>query len=207
MAIPLPQFLVEFGTDDEIQEQGEAASVLEPVDPPPYSSAGDLASARIEEAYARGEEAARTAARSEYEQSLTEYRENAEQHLRSERLKWTVEQADRLSEQLSMSMKALEAEIAASVANVLKPFLTSELRNRMVEGLSESIRVLLSHDRNTVLHVRGPDDLLTELRGRLTAVPDSIKFESSSGTDVQVCADRTVIESQIQTWIDLFKEE
>lgn len=207
MAIPLHQFLTDFNAPDRPRDEGAGISVLRPVEPPSKAAAASDIAQRVEEAFARGEEAGRDAARAEFENKLVEQRGSAEERLAAERQKWTREQADRLSQQLAAAMQELEAGIAASVHNILKPFLEASLRQRMVEALAENVRTLLANDRDAVLRVSGPEDLMTELGNRLGAHNAAIEYEKTQGADVRVCAGRTVMETQMQAWIDRFDRD
>ena len=199
MAIPLARFLVEFGRD----EPAAAAPDLEPVAPPPAPAAEALA-ARTEEAFARGEEAGRTAAEAEFRDRLAALQAEYEQSLKDRRAAWTAEQAEVLADKVALGLKQLEAGIADPLAAVLRPFLANALRSQVLEGLCGAIATLLAEGRHAAMRISGPEDLLDAVRARLGAFPASVEFQTSDAVDVSVRTGTTHIESQMRACLDLF---
>lgn len=168
--------------------------------------AEDRATKLVDEAFARGEQAGRGAAEAELEQALREAQLRAEEQLAAEHLKWRSEHADELASRLASGVDELESKISTAVTRVLTPFLTTQLRANMVDALGESIRTLLSGGRHAALHIGGPEDLLAVLREKLGAVPVGIEWEPNQEMEVRVAADHTMIETDLQRWIDRFAE-
>lgn len=200
MGVPLSRVLLDFGAAKPPASPSPSPSPAMAI--VPVCDAGQDAAARLDEAYARGEAAARIAAEAEREQKLAEAMAHAGQQHATERARWASEQADELAARLTSAVATLEARIAEMVGRVLTPFLTSQLRSRSVEALAESIGTLLSGGSNPALRISGPDDLLSALRDRLGASPLAIEWETNGQAEVTVLADDSVIETEIQSWME-----
>lgn len=204
MGIPLSRVLLDFSpakaasASASVVQHPSAAAVI------PGSEAADDLARRLDEAFARGADEARLTADAEHEQALAQALARAEQQHAAERARWASEQADALSASLAAALEALEGRIADTVARVLTPFLTAEMRRGSVAALAESIRTLLSGTREPALRVSGPEDLLAALRERLGADPAAIEWEPNGQVEVTVRADDSVIETEIGSWIDRF---
>jgi flagellar biosynthesis/type III secretory pathway protein FliH len=199
MGIPLSRVLLDFGA---------VQSVLPPAgDGPPGAAAAihDQAEAvfgKLDEAYARGVASGRAAAEAEHQQRLAEAIARAAEQHAAERALLVSGQAEQLAARLSSAVETSEARIADTVGHILTPFLSAELRNKSVEALAESIGTLLSGGNAVSLRISGPDDLLAALRERLGASPAAIDWQPGDRADVTVCADDSVIETEIQSWLD-----
>lgn len=205
MAIPLAKFLRDFGSATEDREADTPAALAGGAETP-VSLVDDTSARRLDDAYARGEQAGRAAAHADYEQKTAELRAHAEEHLDAERRRWAAEQAEQLAVQFASAVEGLEARIAASVAHVLTPFLTAGLRTAILEGLAESVRALISDGGQAALHISGPRDLLENLQERLSACAATIEYVPNDAVEVRIVADQTLIESDIQAWLDRFGE-
>lgn len=198
MGIPLSRVLVDFsaGKIGPAPKSGSPIPVI-PVSEPVKDIATQLA-----EAHARGADEAWMSADAELERKLAEALAHADEQRAAERQRWTCEQADALAARLTSAVEALEARIGEAVGRVLTPFLTDELRGRSVEALAESIGTLLSGASRPALRVSGPEDLLAALRKRLGDVAATVEWEPNGQVDVTLSADDSVIETEIQGWID-----
>ena len=199
MGSPLSRVLTDFG----------AAPAPRPAPPaplsivPPADRTDDLAR-RVAEAFARGADEARLAADAEHEQKLAQVMMRAEEERAADRAQWTREQAEELAARLVAAVEALETRIAEAVGRVLTPFLTDAMRSKSIESLADSIRALLSGASRSALRIGGPEDLLSMLRERLGAGAVAIEWQPNGGVDVTVTSDDSVIETEIQGWIDRF---
>jgi hypothetical protein len=203
--IPLSHVLADFGRPAPAPTPRE-----EPGQIAPAATAGILAeeqaASMVDEAFARGERAGRAAAAADLEKRLSEAKASAEERLAAEQQRWKSEHADELAARLASGIEELESRIASAAARVLTPFVTAELRTGMIDALGDSIRTLLSGGAKAALRIRGPQDLLAELRSKLGDVSVTIEWEESRDADVRVIADQTMIETEIQKWTDRFAE-
>jgi hypothetical protein len=99
-------------------------------------------------------------------------------------------------------MTAVEDNLAATVARILKPFLIEERVKRITESLSESLSMILSKDAPAVLKITGPEALLGVLRDKMSSHAVAVEYVAAEGLDVTVEANQTIIKSQLQAWID-----
>ena len=201
MGTPLSRVLLDFGAASEPSPGPRPAAPLSVV--PPADPADDLAR-RIDQAFARGADEARLAADAEHEQKLAQALMLAKEERAADRARWTREQADELAAGLAAAVEALETRIAEAVGRVLTPFVTDAMRRASVEALAESIGTLLSGASQPTLRVSGPEDLLAALRERLGAGAVAIEWVANEAVEVTVSAKDSVIETEIQGWIDRF---
>jgi F0F1-type ATP synthase membrane subunit b/b' len=198
MAAPLAQYLADFGSSlkpgEAPQGRGRAPAIQ------PLRAIIESPVEKIEEALARGREQGAAAARAEYEAKLAEERARAAAALAEARRAWVAEEGETLAAKLSVSMRELTTMLADSLARILRPFLVDALRQQVVDGLLEKLGVLLAHDRDIVLRISGPQDLLDSLREKLGSFPASIDYIPTDDADVRVVANQTVIETQLQAW-------
>jgi hypothetical protein len=122
MGVPLSRVLLDFSTIKAALPPHPAAAmeanpICEPVQ--------DIA-AQLDEAYARGAEAARIAAEAQHQQTLAEAIARADEQQAAERRRWTGEQAEELAARLTSAVETLQARIADAVGRILVPFVTAE---------------------------------------------------------------------------------
>jgi hypothetical protein len=72
---------------------------------------------------------------------------------------------------------------------------------RIVEELLRSLEKVLKGGRPATLKISGPDDLLLSIRQTLGESSAAIEFEATDDVDVRVVADHTVIETQLEAWL------
>ncbi len=157
-----------------------------------------LAAAR-EEGWVEGAEAARTEAAAHLEQVRRDFQEE----LANERQKWLQEEGATLKEQLAAAQEQMKDGLAECVARILKPFITESLRRQMIDELVEHVGSMsASHDVRGI-KISGPGDLIAILQEKLCDLPIAIDYEQNDSLDVRVIADETLIETRLQTWIDL----
>jgi hypothetical protein len=198
--IPIAQYLARFVSQGEPPAEGprrqEAAS-LRSLDP---RHAEDQAR-KLEDAAARGREEGRAQAAAAFEIDLAHERAQLEARIAAARGTWVAEEGQRLGAAVATGLEQLQAEIAGSVARILKPFLAGEVREQVLASLSETMTGLVS-STSALLKVSGPEDLLDALRERFGPTEASVVYEVAAGIEVSVVADHTVVESRLQAWID-----
>ena len=124
-----------------------------------------------------------------------------EERLAAERSRWAAEQGDALAAKLDAGLEQLGSEVGDAVAGILAPFVEQALRQRIVEELLRTLEKVLKGGRPATLKISGPDDLLDCIRQALGGSAAAIEFEATDAVDVRVVADRTVIETQLEAWL------
>ncbi len=158
--------------------------------PPAFETAREEAYAAGFAEASRGNDEAREVAQRVYEARLAD-----------ERHSWTQDAGVALASRLDGALVEIEARIAASAANILRPFLFGLLRERAVADLAESVGLTLGGRDQALLEISGPEDLLAALRTSLANSAAAIAWAPNSTVDVRIVADQTIIESQISLWI------
>jgi len=153
-----------------------------------------------EEGYREG----RAAAQAEYEAIIAQQSAEYFQKLTEERQKWVSEEGDSLSGKLNEAIANLAEQLSTNVDSVLRPFIVSALRKQMIDELAQSVDVLLSGgDEHRPIVISGSEDLLETLRSKLTTTP-TIEFQPNDSPDLKIVVDDTIVQSQLQTWIERF---
>jgi hypothetical protein len=198
--IPIAQYLAQFGRAEptEVQLPRRDGALLK-VRPIPVRE--DI-EARLEEAFERGRQEGLAAARAEAAEALARDQADREQHALDDRLAFRAAEYAQLADKIMAGLVDLEDRIAASVARILKPYLTQEHSKRVTQALSDNLTRILSGDAPAVLKISGPEYMLSALRERLLTHPVVVEYSVEDGVDVTVDAQQTVIKSQLQAWID-----
>jgi hypothetical protein len=158
-------------------------------------------------AFLRGRYQGLDDARAEFEAKLKAAEESFEERLAAERASWAAEQGALLADKITTAVDSLSNDIGDSVAAILAPFLEEKLRVRIVEELLRSLEKVLKGGRPATLKISGPDDLIQVIRQTLGASSSAIEFEVTDAVDVQVVADHTIIETQLEAWLQRISGE
>ncbi len=197
---PVAQYLAPFDAParPQLVEDGRVAWEDRPV--PPVSAEEDsslMAQSARADAYGEGLAAGRHA----LEQALGVERLAFAERLASERAVWADEEGARLAEALRAALASIETSIAASVARILRPFISAALRDKAVAELTDAIVLMLRGGDRAMFEISGAPDLIAALRGRLAGATAAIAFTPNSSADVRIVADQTFIESRIEAWV------
>ncbi len=207
---PVSDYLTRFGGHDLPQLPAES-SLPEPLpEPGPETSADD---SMFELPASCGDEDVSGGRDESYERGFAEGLRELEESRRAERLAfdarlaleragWAAHQGERLGERLDAALQEIETQIAASVATILRPFLGAAVRDKAVGELAESVGLMLSGKEQPMLQISGPDDLLAALRARWPKGVAAAEWTAASSVDVRIIADRTIIESRIERWME-----
>ncbi len=195
MPIPATALLVEFPIPVAGGTAARPPRGMRPSDP-----AVDPAE-REKAAFERGRADGLAAGKEELAAKLEQASAEFEVRLAEERNAWASEEGAHLAENIRSAFAALESGIREAVAGILGPFVEESVRTRSVEELAQALSPLLSGGEQTNFQVRGPEDLLKALREKLGPAAAALTFEVSEDVDVRVVADRTLIETQLQSWL------
>jgi hypothetical protein len=168
---------------------------------PPAEVAAEREAERVSEAFLRGRNEGLETARTEYRTKLAEAEAAFEQRLVMQRSVWAAEQGAGLGDRIDQAFDALSTDVGDAVSTILAPFLETALRARIVEELLRTLEKVLKGGRPSSLKISGPEDLLDQIRRTLGDSAIAIEFEANDAVDVRVVADRTVIETQLEAWL------
>jgi hypothetical protein len=194
---PIAEYLTCFrqdveGIPEEFEPQPSATAIHEPkID----------SDALLEDARLQGLIEGTALAKVDAEARFNEERMVFERRLEDERTNWAREEGDRLAQLIENAMRDLEASIGDAVTRILKPFVREALHRKMVSELVVTINTLVKCDNCSLIEVMGREDLLHELRLKLTAF-QSIEFIQTDSPEVTVIANQTFIESQLAAWAE-----
>jgi hypothetical protein len=155
----------------------------------------------VAEAFLRGRNEGLDTARAEFKSKLEEAEAAVEERLVATRSLWASEQGAGLAERIDRGFETLNNDVGDAVAAILAPFVEATLRARIVEELLRTLEKVLKGGRPTTLKISGPEDLLESIRQSLGGSSAAIEFEATNAVDVRVVADRTVIETQLEAWL------
>ena len=158
---------------------------------------------RLAEAYERGLREGAAAARAEDAESLAREQAAAQRQAQEERTEFQANEFARLADVITAGLGEMEDRVAASVARILAPLLTSEMTKRIVDELRDDIARLCSGGSPGIITIRGPQGPLEGLRERVAQLPVEFEFVVDEDVEVTVEAQHTVIRTQLRPWADL----
>lgn len=197
--IPIAQYLNQFGRAAVTHSERPRENVL--VKPRILSTPADI-EGRVQEAFERGRREGAASARAECEAALGAEHRQWEEREADKRRSWQSGEYAAFAEKIDAAVAAIGDELASSVARILKPFLVEERVKQATQALAESLARILSRDAPAALKISGPEGLLGALRERLASGAAQVEFVASEGVDVTVETQHTIIQTQLQAWID-----
>lgn len=156
--------------------------------------------ALLRAAEARGRAEGRAQAQAEAAAALAAMQADFDARLVAERRDWCVQESDRLASGFSLAIQSLGAQLTDRVGRLLVPALTEALRRQAVDELAATLARVLADPQAPPVRVSGPADLLDSLAGKLGPFDGTVAYLPADTADVQVQADRTVIETQLGAW-------
>jgi hypothetical protein len=159
--------------------------------------------ARVAEAYDRGLREGAAAARAEDAEAQARDEAKRKERELAERLDFQVNEYGALADVIATGLAEIEQRIAATVARILAPLLASELSKQVVDELCAHIERLRAGGSPGLIKIRGPECLLEALRDRLSSLAVDMEFVAEGGVEATVEAQHTMIQSQLQPWMDL----
>jgi flagellar biosynthesis/type III secretory pathway protein FliH len=201
--IPIAQYLNQFGKANgaALPPPQVQSLLLKPRPLPPAPPQINI-DAELAEAAERGRQMALEAARAEFAAALDLERKSWEEGEAARRIAWQATEYAVFADKIERAMAAIEDRVAQAVARILKPFLNEERAKQITESLSENLSRILSGDAPATLKITGPQALLSLLRDKVSVHAVNVEYVPSAGVDVTVEANQTIIQSQLQAWID-----
>jgi hypothetical protein len=185
---------------DLVETELESDSVEPEAEPtePPLVLTDELREQLIEEG--------RAAAKAENAERLERERAMIAQKLEEERRRWAREEGERLGREFRDALSRFSARIGDDVERILEPFVVREIREKMLVGLIDTLRVLLADRENPVIHLSGPMDLLEAICAKLSSEEITTKIEEVGGVDVRARLDSTTVETRLGEWMAQLRE-
>lgn len=177
----------------------EAAFVQEDAPPPAIVLSDEIREQLIEEG--------RAAAETEYRDQIERERTGFNEHLESERRRWTSEEGERLGETFRAALADLTNGLEANLARLLEPFVVEEIRAQMLADLIARLRTALADRENPIVHLSGPMDLLEVVCSTLAGHEIATSVVEVGGVDVKARVDSTSIETRLREWIAQLRGE
>jgi len=151
-------------------------------------------------------EEGRASAQAECIETIERERAAFAQKLEEERRHWAREEGERLGRDFRDALERFSAHIGDEVERILEPFVVREVRERMLVGLVDTLRILLADHENPVVHLSGPVDLLDALCAKLNSEDVATKIDDVGGVDVRARLDTTTIETRLGEWMAQLRE-
>lgn len=168
---------------------------------------GAEAELQIEDAHARGVLEGRAAAQVEQDAALAKLQADFDKKLSAERQRWSREEGARIGKALETSLADLEARVAETVGQILKPLMQAEIRKKAVQELRGALADLLSQGDYAKITVSGPEDLLAAIEAGVGARHEGITFVAAETGDLIVRADDAIVETRIKAWATAIEGE
>lgn len=151
-------------------------------------------------------EEGRAAAELQFDEEIERERATFAQRLEEERRRWSREEGEKLARDFRDALSRFSARIGDDVEHILEPFVVREIRERMLAGLIETLRVLIADRENPVVHLSGPVDLLEAICTKLHSEDIATKVDDVTGVDVRARLDATTIETRLGDWMAQLRE-
>jgi hypothetical protein len=197
MANPIEHYLTEFHLDPA--RDIAPLSRLQPPSQEEEREVVDMA-AMLRAAEERGREEGRARAKRDFDAALAAERAQHQESIVRERAKWADEEAARLASGMDEAFRSIDKALTDGVARILAPFLADALRDQALHELTATLAAVLADRRAATIRIAGPEDLISLLSERLSAVSASVEYVVSDQADVSVMLDDTLIETQLSAW-------
>lgn len=150
--------------------------------------------------YAKGFKEGSAQAKSACDAALAHREVECKLWIDAARKSWSETEGAALGMQITHAASAVKADIADTVARILRPLVAQKLAAEALAKLASEIEDLLSHDDAIHFKVSGPADLVFGLRKRIP--PNAIvTVEAGDKPEVRVFANKTVIETRLTEWL------
>jgi hypothetical protein len=136
---------------------------------------------------------------------LDAQRDEAMRGLEASRQMWAEKEGKALANKITEAVSQLETNIAASVAEILKPFLYPFVLDQALDELRHAISIIITNNKNVQLKIAGPDDLIGKVKSHFPGI-EIVPVKDRDGLAVVVEAGDTVIETNVAAWFEKLEE-
>jgi len=185
-----------------LDEEGDDALSLESLFEPPAQIAAEPAP---EPQVSREEIAAECEAK--HVAAIEAARAEFELRLQSARERWAREQAEALSAQLARALNSAFETLRGDIARILSPFVAREIMARVMDDLVTTLRMGLSIGGATMMEIRGPKDLIENMKSALSDENVALTLHESDEVDAQVTFSSTTVETSLIDWMKRLSDE
>jgi hypothetical protein len=198
--VPLARYLVDFGTGEEAgKSDSDVARGKVELEQARALAAKDM-EAKVAESYARGVQDGRAAAEADSAMRLQAEREAFQRELASARQAWAANEGEALAERLAAGLRQIEQGTADTVARILAQVTSATVQRAAVAELLAALEGVLAKAAGARVEIAGPEDLLAAIRARLEARSIAAVYTVSTGPDIRVTVDKTLLETRIGAW-------
>jgi flagellar biosynthesis/type III secretory pathway protein FliH len=179
-----------------------------PPPPPPRAAPAqdpDM-EAKLAEAYHRGVQEGLDTGKAEAATARALERAEWQKRAVIEKLDFQMNEFVRLSETVANGFAEIETRIAEAVARVLKPLLLQGVQKQIIEELSENVARLTRTGSVSLLKVRGPERLLSQLKDKIQHLAVEVEYIEEGGVEISVAAGSTEIRSELASWARLIED-
>lgn len=180
----------------------ESPPSRQPAPPPPEP---DI-EAQLEEAYHRGVQEGLDAGKAEAATARALERAELQKRAVIEKLDFQMNEYARLGETLTAGFVEIERRVAQAAARVLKPLLLEAVCGQIVDELTENVARLTRAGGVGLIKVRGPERLLSALKGRIESLAVDVEYVEDEGVEITVGAQATEIRSELASWAKLIED-
>jgi hypothetical protein len=149
----------------------------------------------------------RAAAKEEYDALIARERAAFSLRVETERRRWASEEGERLGDEFRSALDQFVTQVGEDVGRVLEPFVTREMRERMLDALVDRLRVVIADRDDPVVRLSGPTDLLDALCEKLSGEGVATRIEDVGGVDVRARLEATTIETRLEDWMRELRDE
>ncbi len=203
--VPISAHLVEFTSDPSLDDV--QLSVPEPDVISIVKSEGGVRSndpeKKFQERIVEGEKRAKA----EYEQQLEDQKAKLSEQHELEVATLHDQFSRQILDKLTRELGELETRLAETLEVVVKPFVSSSLKSRIIAELRSAIADILRDDASCQFIVQGPEALLKSLETSLAATTPVIRFIENDDPEVSITMADTKIETRLKMWSQLLESE
>ncbi|WP_310620260.1 hypothetical protein [Flexibacterium corallicola] len=202
MSKALADYLSDFGNDGASSDSSgpefqEVVSML----PKGYGEGGDWVT-RVFEAYENGFSEGQEAVKAETEATIAAMKEELAQKLVDGEKAWKESQGAELKAEVDKALKDVEERVAASVSQILVPFLESQARERAVSTLADVLKRYVSTNPLPIIEVLGPKTLQDLFAGHVDEQELNITYKEIPSEDLTVKIGEMHLSSGLGGWVD-----
>jgi hypothetical protein len=162
--------------------------------------------AELAKAYHRGVQEGLDTAKGEAATDRALERAETQKRAVIEKLDFQMNEYARLSETIANGFSEIEQRIAQAASRVLKLLLVDEVAKQIVDELVENVARLTRGGSVHLLKIRGPEQLLNQLKPKVEKLAVEIEYVEESGIEISVAASATEIRTELGAWTRLIDD-